>query len=134
MLMEIIELTALASKFNVESRLGSNPPKDESKNPDKPPTYTYRELATATNNFREESFIGEGGFGLVYKGKLERTGQVNHLMDEKLITSFSYNGGHILFFHFYFCSTFGLHFHKNFHGLFIYLTLKNLLLLAGCGC
>ena len=83
--MEIIELTALASKFNVESRLGSNPPKDESKNPDKPPTYTYRELATATNNFREESFIGEGGFGLVYKGKLERTGQVNHLMHEKLI-------------------------------------------------
>ncbi|KAF3973040.1 hypothetical protein CMV_003507 [Castanea mollissima] len=59
-----------------ESRLGSNPPKDESKNPDKPPTYTYRELATATNNFREESFIGEGGFGIVYKGKLERTGQV----------------------------------------------------------
>ncbi|XP_075673784.1 putative serine/threonine-protein kinase PBL7 [Castanea sativa] len=59
-----------------ESRLGSNPPKDESKNPDKPPTYTYRELATATNNFREESFIGEGGFGIVYKGKLGRTGQV----------------------------------------------------------
>lgn len=33
-------------------------------------TFTFRELASATNNFRPESFIGEGGFGRVYKGKL----------------------------------------------------------------
>ncbi|KAA8530080.1 hypothetical protein F0562_004789 [Nyssa sinensis] len=39
-------------------------------------TFTYRELATATNNFREESFIGEGGFGPVHKGKIESTGEV----------------------------------------------------------
>ncbi|KAK4477301.1 hypothetical protein RD792_016517 [Penstemon davidsonii] len=38
--------------------------------------FSYRELATATNNFRQESLIGEGGFGAVYKGKLERTGQM----------------------------------------------------------
>lgn len=39
-------------------------------------TFTFRELATATKNFRQESFIGEGGFGSVYKGRLESTGQV----------------------------------------------------------
>ncbi|KAH9709779.1 serine/threonine-protein kinase PBS1 [Citrus sinensis] len=39
-------------------------------------TFTFRELAAATKNFRPESFIGEGGFGRVYKGWLESTGQV----------------------------------------------------------
>ncbi|KAK9025420.1 hypothetical protein V6N11_038289 [Hibiscus sabdariffa] len=39
-------------------------------------TFSFRELAAATKNFRPESFIGEGGFGRVYKGRLESTGQV----------------------------------------------------------
>ncbi|XP_027363179.1 serine/threonine-protein kinase PBS1-like isoform X2 [Abrus precatorius] len=39
-------------------------------------TFTFRELAAATKNFRPQSFIGEGGFGRVYKGRLETTGQV----------------------------------------------------------
>ncbi|CAI0381366.1 unnamed protein product [Linum tenue] len=38
--------------------------------------FTFRELAAATKNFRPESFLGEGGFGRVYKGRLETTGQV----------------------------------------------------------
>ncbi|KAI5679417.1 hypothetical protein M9H77_10367 [Catharanthus roseus] len=38
-------------------------------------TFTFRELAAATNNFRPESFLGEGGFGRVYKGRLP-SGQV----------------------------------------------------------
>lgn len=42
-------------------------------------TFTFRELAAATKDFRPESFIGEGGFGRVYKGRLESTGQVNSL-------------------------------------------------------
>ncbi|XP_039683327.1 probable serine/threonine-protein kinase PBL7 [Medicago truncatula] len=37
--------------------------------------FTFRELATATKNFRDETFIGQGGFGTVYKGKLGSTGQ-----------------------------------------------------------
>ncbi|EXB36270.1 hypothetical protein L484_013705 [Morus notabilis] len=38
-------------------------------------TFTFRELAAATKNFRPECFLGEGGFGRVYKGRLESTGQ-----------------------------------------------------------
>ncbi|KAI4378100.1 hypothetical protein MLD38_015633 [Melastoma candidum] len=38
--------------------------------------YTFRELASATKNFRQECLLGEGGFGRVYKGTLAGTGQV----------------------------------------------------------
>lgn len=39
-------------------------------------TFTFRELAAATKNFRADYLIGEGGFGRVYKGRLESTGQI----------------------------------------------------------
>ncbi|KAL2470653.1 Serine/threonine-protein kinase [Abeliophyllum distichum] len=39
-------------------------------------TFTFRELATATKNFRQECLVGEGGFGRVYKGHLDKTGQI----------------------------------------------------------
>ncbi|XP_057437035.1 probable serine/threonine-protein kinase PBL26 isoform X1 [Lotus japonicus] len=38
-------------------------------------TFTFRELAVTTKNFRQENLIGEGGFGRVYRGKLEKTNQ-----------------------------------------------------------
>uniref|UniRef100_A0A0D9WFT5 Protein kinase domain-containing protein n=1 Tax=Leersia perrieri TaxID=77586 RepID=A0A0D9WFT5_9ORYZ len=38
-------------------------------------TFTFRELAAATKNFRQDCLLGEGGFGRVYKGRLE-DGQV----------------------------------------------------------
>jgi hypothetical protein len=40
-------------------------------------TFAFRELAAATRNFRADSFLGEGGFGRVYKGRLENTCQVS---------------------------------------------------------
>eukprot|EP00249_Psilotum_nudum_P023198 c28785_g1_i2 orf=376-1875(+) len=39
-------------------------------------TFTFRELAAATKNFRPECLVGEGGFGPVYKGRLDSTGQI----------------------------------------------------------
>ena len=39
-------------------------------------TFNFRELAAATKNFRQECLLGEGGFGRVYKGTLQATGQV----------------------------------------------------------
>jgi hypothetical protein len=35
-----------------------------------------QELKVATKNFRQDCLLGEGGFGRVYAGKLEGTGQV----------------------------------------------------------
>lgn len=40
-------------------------------------TFSFHELATATKNFRAECQLGEGGFGRVYKGRLESTNQVS---------------------------------------------------------
>ncbi|KAL0313894.1 UNVERIFIED_CONTAM: putative serine/threonine-protein kinase PBL21 [Sesamum angustifolium] len=34
-------------------------------------SFTFKELAMATQNFRDANLIGEGGFGSVFKGRLE---------------------------------------------------------------
>lgn len=39
-------------------------------------TFTFHQLEVATKNFREDCFLGEGGFGRVYKGHLDDTDQV----------------------------------------------------------
>ncbi|KAL9322818.1 hypothetical protein ACSQ67_010871 [Phaseolus vulgaris] len=39
-------------------------------------TFTFDELATATGNFMSDCFLGEGGFGKVYKGFIEKINQV----------------------------------------------------------
>ncbi|CAN6472271.1 unnamed protein product [Victoria cruziana] len=54
----------------------SPPPRDGPEVKIAATTFTFRELATATKNFRQECLIGEGGFGRVYKGRIETTGQV----------------------------------------------------------
>ncbi|CAL9051860.1 unnamed protein product [Musa banksii] len=38
-------------------------------------SFTFRDLAVATQNFREANLIGEGGFGRVYRGRID-SGQV----------------------------------------------------------
>ncbi|KAL3627534.1 putative serine/threonine-protein kinase pbl23 [Castilleja foliolosa] len=38
--------------------------------------FTFRELASSTDNFNPELLVGEGGFGRVYKGYLKKTNQV----------------------------------------------------------
>ncbi|XP_042512331.1 probable serine/threonine-protein kinase PBL21 [Macadamia integrifolia] len=38
-------------------------------------SFTFHDLATATRNFKPTNLIGEGGFGRVYKGRLD-TGQI----------------------------------------------------------
>ncbi|KAK7396539.1 hypothetical protein VNO78_17617 [Psophocarpus tetragonolobus] len=62
-------------------RNSSTNSKDTSKNGGNPDhiaaqTFSFRELATATRNFRAECLLGEGGFGRVYKGRLESINQV----------------------------------------------------------
>ncbi|GAV71382.1 Pkinase domain-containing protein [Cephalotus follicularis] len=39
-------------------------------------TFRFDELAAATGNFRSSCFLGEGGFGKVFKGHLEKLNQV----------------------------------------------------------
>lgn len=39
-------------------------------------TFTFQELAEATGNFRSDCFLGEGGFGKVFKGTIEKLDQV----------------------------------------------------------
>ncbi|KAF8395038.1 hypothetical protein HHK36_018977 [Tetracentron sinense] len=38
--------------------------------------FTFRDLAAATKNFRADCLLGEGGFGRVYKGRLEKINQI----------------------------------------------------------
>ncbi|XP_038874380.1 serine/threonine-protein kinase PBS1 [Benincasa hispida] len=66
----------LRSKSNGGSKREQQIPKDTPLVNISAQTFTFRELAIATKNFRPECFIGEGGFGRVYKGRLESTGQI----------------------------------------------------------
>ncbi|TVU15708.1 hypothetical protein EJB05_39246 [Eragrostis curvula] len=64
------------AKGNASSRKELSVLKDANGNTISAQTFTFRQLAAATRNFREECFIGEGGFGRVYKGRLDGSGQV----------------------------------------------------------
>jgi len=63
------------AKGNAGSKKELSVLRDASGNVISAQTFTFRQLAAATKNFRDECFIGEGGFGRVYKGRLDM-GQV----------------------------------------------------------
>ncbi|CAN6234825.1 unnamed protein product [Urochloa humidicola] len=63
-------------KGNAGSKKEPTVLKDANGKPISAQTFTFRQLAAATKNFRDECFIGEGGFGRVYRGRLDGTGQV----------------------------------------------------------
>ena len=63
-------------KPSSETSTSIEPPKESSSVAKTAKAFTFRELATATKNFRSDCLLGEGGFGRVYKGKLEN-GQVH---------------------------------------------------------
>lgn len=64
------------SRNGSESKKEASVAKDGSSTHIAAQTFTYKELAAATKNFRQDCLLGEGGFGRVYKGRLESTGQV----------------------------------------------------------
>lgn len=72
----LLRMLAVIMNEQLEKKLDPLVSKDDDRAESNSMTFSYRELATATNNFRHESLIGEGGFGAVYKGKLETTDQV----------------------------------------------------------
>lgn len=63
-------------KPSSETAANIEPPKGSCSVAKTAKAFTFRELATATKNFRSDCLLGEGGFGRVYKGKLEN-GQVH---------------------------------------------------------
>ncbi|XWS40552.1 hypothetical protein CRYUN_Cryun17cG0005200 [Craigia yunnanensis] len=67
---------SVGSKSGAGLRWESSAPKDEPNAGNRAQTFTYQQLENATKKFRKESLIGQGGFGAVYKGQLESTGQV----------------------------------------------------------
>lgn len=71
-------------KTNLEPDLERSLAENDIKEKSNAQVFTFRELASATKNFRNDSIVGEGGFGPVYRGKLEKSGQVCQ-MDLKII-------------------------------------------------
>ena len=61
-----------AGNGKAKARVGNAPKNSAAR------SFTFRELAAATRGFKEVNLIGEGGFGRVFKGRLE-TGQVRQI-------------------------------------------------------
>ncbi|GFZ12509.1 protein kinase superfamily protein [Actinidia rufa] len=53
--------------------------------------FSFHDLSTATQNFNPDSLVGEGGFGRVYRGRIESLSQAQPLFKDK--RKFLINGG-----------------------------------------
>lgn len=53
--------------------------------------FSYQELVKATKNFKSDRYLGEGGFGEVYKGKLKNPKQVSGFSICSSFNLFVYN-------------------------------------------
>lgn len=67
------EITNRANETNASSRPNSDAETDGFK----ARKFALVDLVAATENFKEEFFLGEGGFGRVYKGHLKDSGEVS---------------------------------------------------------
>jgi hypothetical protein len=72
----VLILCLLYIAENGKGKQGLNDTKGSSQKCSAARSFTFRELAAATRGFKEVNLIGEGGFGRVYKGRLE-TGQAS---------------------------------------------------------
>jgi len=77
-------------------------------------TFTFDELAAATRKFRSDCFLGEGGFGKVYKGCIEKINQVLRYQNQYLVlhiymTSLYFHSICIEFFILSFCRAFKIY-------------------------
>ncbi|KAK1428773.1 hypothetical protein QVD17_17613 [Tagetes erecta] len=71
------ETEQIADQTSVSNRFDEKNKSPEEGSPvNKARTFTYAQLVNATDNFKASYFLGEGGFGKVYKGKLEDSDQI----------------------------------------------------------
>ncbi|XP_035547777.1 probable serine/threonine-protein kinase PBL5 isoform X1 [Juglans regia] len=73
---EVEEAGVITEKLKLNSSLDVNENSNGGSGRIAAQTFTFRELAAATKNFRADCLLGEGGFGRVYKGRLESSNQV----------------------------------------------------------
>lgn len=78
MVMILAGVDRVKTRNNVSLRRESSGSRDSPDGQIAAQTFTFRELAAATNNFRPDCFLGEGGFGCVYRGRLQSSGQVKY--------------------------------------------------------
>ncbi|KAI7747521.1 hypothetical protein M8C21_016723 [Ambrosia artemisiifolia] len=68
---QVVNKTSVSNEF-----VEKNKPPEEGSPMNKARTFTYEQLVNATDNFKAAYFLGEGGFGKVYKGKLDDSDQI----------------------------------------------------------
>lgn len=73
----------ITNELDINKRVGRDGEMEEIKTK----VFAFSELVHATDNFNPEYFLGEGGFGKVFKGQLKDTGQVS--INEQVTSIFS---------------------------------------------